>query len=271
MIFTFKPTKFSLYINSSKSKKTGRQIKALTGCDVVINCTLYDMSTYLPVCDVKKESIIIANDKYTYLGYGWNKNDSILTMTTNINTYENYISCVAMIKDGEKEEMKYSSQLGGSAKRTAIGFNKNKELIIFCTQNSSNKMTMGQIQDKMYSVGCLDSLNLDGGGSTQFYSNIYGEIYSSRIVQNFLCIWVDKCYNVCPYEQPTEVIKIGQSGFGVRWLQWNLNNLGYKLDTDGSFGNATLSSLKLFQKNNNLVSDGYCGPATKNKIKELMK
>lgn len=271
MLFLFKPTKFLLYANTKTSKKTGRQVKLLTGCDIVINCTLYNMSTYKPVCDVKKDGVVLADDiNYKYLGYGWNKDDSILTMTTDMDSYENYISCVALLKDGKKETMTYSSQLGGSAKRTAIGFNKDNELIVFCTQNSSNYMTMNQIQDKMYTAGCINALNLDGGGSTQFYSNLYGEIYSSRVVHNFLCIWVDKTYGVCPYEQPSEVLKNGQTGFGVRWLQWNLNNLGYKLSIDGSFGNLTLSALKLFQKNNSLVIDGYCGPATKKKIKELV-
>ena len=48
----------------------------------------------------------------------------------------------------------------------------------------------------------------------------------------------------------------------IRWLQHRLNELGYKLAEDGSFGPATLKAVKDFQAKKKLKVDGYVGPNT---------
>lgn len=48
----------------------------------------------------------------------------------------------------------------------------------------------------------------------------------------------------------------------VKWLQNRLNELGYKLDVDGSCGPKTRTAIKDFQKKKHLAVDGYCGAAT---------
>ena len=71
-----------------------------------------------------------------------------------------------------------------------------------------------------------------------------------------------------PYKEPTSVLKKGDSGEGVKWLQWHLNRLGYYVgDIDGKFEKVTLGALLAFQMENGLEVDGVCGPATRNAIK----
>ena len=48
----------------------------------------------------------------------------------------------------------------------------------------------------------------------------------------------------------------------IKWLQHRLNELGYKLAEDGSFGPATLKAVKDFQAKKKLKVDGYVGPNT---------
>lgn len=48
----------------------------------------------------------------------------------------------------------------------------------------------------------------------------------------------------------------------VKWLQNRLNELGYKLDVDGSCGPKTRTAIKDFQKKKHLSVDGYVGAAT---------
>lgn len=58
------------------------------------------------------------------------------------------------------------------------------------------------------------------------------------------------------------VLRKGSKGNDVLIMQAKLNTKGYKLSSDGIFGPDTLSKLKQFQKDNGLVVDGICGPAT---------
>ena len=48
----------------------------------------------------------------------------------------------------------------------------------------------------------------------------------------------------------------------VKWLQHRLNELGYKLDEDSSFGPKTRDAVKNFQKKMHLKVDGWVGEAT---------
>jgi peptidoglycan hydrolase-like protein with peptidoglycan-binding domain len=58
------------------------------------------------------------------------------------------------------------------------------------------------------------------------------------------------------------VVKRGQRGAVVEFLQTQLSSKGYDLTSDGAFGPQTLKSVKLFQASNGLTVDGVVGPAT---------
>lgn len=65
---------------------------------------------------------------------------------------------------------------------------------------------------------------------------------------------------VCNVELP--ILQKGSSGEAVKTLQRILTNKGFYCSTDGSFGSATESALKSFQRAAGLTADGSCGPAT---------
>ena len=67
---------------------------------------------------------------------------------------------------------------------------------------------------------------------------------------------------------PTSIVKVGSVNDDVKYLQTNLNKLGYKLSVDGIFGNLTSAAVKAFQKDNGLVVDGIAGPNTFGKLFE---
>lgn len=64
--------------------------------------------------------------------------------------------------------------------------------------------------------------------------------------------------------------KYGDSGSYIGRLQLDFNKLGYHLVVDNSFGPAVLAVVKSFQKKYGLVVDGYAGPKTLKKMKELL-
>ena len=71
-----------------------------------------------------------------------------------------------------------------------------------------------------------------------------------------------------PYAEPTESLRLGARGDGVKWVQTILNTLGYNLVVDGDFGQTTFGKVKEFQREYKLDVDGNVGPATRAKLKE---
>lgn len=74
-----------------------------------------------------------------------------------------------------------------------------------------------------------------------------------------------------PYPQPTRTLYKGLKGVDVKWLQHYLAILGYAIAVDGSFGAKTEVALKDAQAKLSLDSDGRCGPATRQTLKELFE
>lgn len=70
-----------------------------------------------------------------------------------------------------------------------------------------------------------------------------------------------------PYTEPDSLIKKGQTGEKVKWLQWELVEAGYNILIDGIFGPATYNALVAFQKSTKIVVDGICGSNTKKALK----
>lgn len=73
-----------------------------------------------------------------------------------------------------------------------------------------------------------------------------------------------------PYPIPTRVIKEGDHGEDVKWVQWKLKKLSYLPDdVDGWFGVHTLGALLVFQLKYGLEVDGVCGPATRKMLQSI--
>ena len=73
----------------------------------------------------------------------------------------------------------------------------------------------------------------------------------------------------CKYAEPSVLLSKGDSGEGVKWLQWHLWKAGYMKESDvkGNFGPATDAAVKAFQKDHNLDVDGLVGAATRTALK----
>lgn len=73
---------------------------------------------------------------------------------------------------------------------------------------------------------------------------------------------------ICPYPESTKILKRGNRGTDVKYLQWQLNQVGFSLNVDGSFGPSTEQAVRSFQTINDLKVDGTVGPKTWQKLKE---
>lgn len=82
-----------------------------------------------------------------------------------------------LVKDGEvfvdMTAQKLQS-IGGRNPRTAIGYTKDNDLILITAdgrEGSSVGLTLNELAYFMKSLGCVNAINLDGGGSTVMYVN----------------------------------------------------------------------------------------------------
>lgn len=69
-----------------------------------------------------------------------------------------------------------------------------------------------------------------------------------------------------PYPVPSANLKHGNTGNGVKWLQWELKQRGYDIKIDGIFGPKTEQAVRDYQNSRMLVCDGIIGPVTRTEL-----
>jgi len=72
---------------------------------------------------------------------------------------------------------------------------------------------------------------------------------------------------VCPYIEPTSLVKKGSRGDGAKWVQWMLVANGYDLSdyggVDGDFGAGSDKVVRQYQSDKGLTVDGLVGMITR--------
>lgn len=69
-----------------------------------------------------------------------------------------------------------------------------------------------------------------------------------------------------PYPTPVASLKKGMKSEYVKWLQFELNEAGYSIVIDGSFGPATQKAVIAFQKSCKIEVDGVVGSITRGEL-----
>lgn len=97
-----------------------------------------------------------------------------------------------LVKDSQvfvdMTEQKLGS-IGGRNPRTAIGYTADNNLVIVTVdgrESSSIGMTLFELANFMKSIGCINAMNLDGGGSTVMYVN--GKVVNHPQVQGGIAL-----------------------------------------------------------------------------------
>lgn len=299
MILQIKPLKIDFFDNRSLGY-TAQEVLEASGADIVFNGSLYDMtsSSKTPNCDVRIHGKTLSNDAYGYWGFGWQDGDAKATMahSNNMTDWYNYISCLMLSTNQHGKLSLDTSSVGNldgySARpRTAFGYQADGTMIIL-VGGAYKILPMQDLLVDEYK--CVDSINLDGGGSSQLASNKYGSVESSRIVSNYICVWVDpnfKITTISATENEEDLIygsyfhlkanyTIDDSSVQITSYATfmnqstgetktsNLSNFSYggnklqiTLPVDSSFsaGKWTLTSIKTYKYNDDMLINEYVG------------
>ena len=260
--------KIEVYVNSGH--KTLAQIKTVTGADYIMNGGFFNWN-WTPVPLLKVNGKMISSAPWSDYGYAWNTSD--ITMTTNYNSYSNFISGICLINPvrGANTTLSYKDEIGGKRGRTAMGLT-NDSLVLFCTKDgSSYNMTPETVRSEMVKLGCKTAILLDGGGSSQadFLGN---KVTSTRIVHNYILVYLKKNKQEAPIEPTSGNSKIKE-------IQTALNTkYGFNLSINGIWDSASKRAMsKSVQTEINklyggkLVVDGSWGPASKKACPNIKK
>lgn len=196
MVVDFAPGeigRIQLYVTRKDAQKTASQVRKLTGADVVINASLFNKDTWQPYCCVKADGKVLNDDRYNYRGLGWNSGDREFRITTSaeMKDYENFLSCILLIWNGEPYPYYADAAVSRSSGRTAVIRRKTGHLILWCAAEGKDSQTLPELQKTLFArYPDVDwVLVLDGGDSVQLSQEGSEYLYSSRRVHNYLCFW----------------------------------------------------------------------------------
>lgn len=174
--------------------------------DLLVNCSLFGMSSGIPCFGLIDEGKIRANDGARVLGVGV-KNDADIAFGHINDGWRDLVSGYpVLVQDGKKTTITDALDLNYKAKRMMWGFN-NQYVYIVAVEDPG--MLFNEMQDLMCDLGCSYAINLDGGGSVRMLQDgkkVVGSLVN-RPVDNVLAIYLktETSSNTTSTTQPTEI------------------------------------------------------------------
>lgn len=154
--------------------------------DLFFNAELFDFSTRDAASDV------VCGDKIHRLteGYGIafpNNKTAVYCYKNNVHA-DDYVGAYPVLIQGGVTRTIVPDGLGGRRGRTAIGVDGDN-LYVALVPDGDNDLTLAELRIAFKEVGARDAINLDGGGSTQYYSPC-GNHFTGRNVRGFIGVWL---------------------------------------------------------------------------------
>lgn len=154
--------------------------------DFLFNAELFDFDTRAAASDVVAKGKAHRLTQSYGIAFKDNKTP-IFSYMNNVGA-QDYVGAYPVLVRAGKKETFVPAGIGGSRGRTAIGVGGN-EFHIALVPDGSHDFTLDALRNKMIQAGATDAINLDGGGSTQFYAPL-GNFFSTRYVRGFIGVWV---------------------------------------------------------------------------------
>ena len=157
--------------NAGTSPFLPEGITAVTVTDNVVTAKGVSLGGSIPIPD--DGYILVIDDNMTpFLEYKFNLGDTVKTTIEFTPSIENVEAAFGggtlLLKDGKKTQITHN--VAGNNPRSAIGTNDDGTVVYFITvdgrQNQSRGVSLNELADICLDLGCVNALNLDGGGST---------------------------------------------------------------------------------------------------------
>lgn len=167
--------------------------------DFFFNAELFDNKTRKPTSDVVADGKIHKLTETYGIAFP-NNTKAVFSYKNNVGA-KDYVGAYPVLVRNGKLETSVPAGTSGSRGRTAIGVDNNS-LYIALIPDGANDLTLSQLRTEFIKCGADNAINLDGGGSTQFYAP-NGNCYTGRLVRGFIAVWLKKT----PVSKPTTTTK----------------------------------------------------------------
>lgn len=168
-----------------KSAKT--RITALRGRspDFLMNAELFDFITRRAASDVVAAGEVVRlTESY---GFAFPENKTAVFSYKNNANAPDYVGAYPLLVRNGTEEVQNPAGITGRRGRTALGLSDTELYVALIPDKSGT--TLSELRKRFIAIGAKNAINLDGGGSTQFYAPD-GNYLSGRRVRGFIGIWV---------------------------------------------------------------------------------
>lgn len=170
--------------------------------DFFFNAELFDFSTRKAASDVVCGGTIHRLTESFGIAFPNNKK-AVFSYKNNANARDYVGAYPVLIRNG-KAEASVPAGLEGSRGRTAIGVDAAGNVFVALIPDGSGDMTLQQLRTALIEAGATDAINLDGGGSTQFYAPGGKTHYTGRNLRGFIGIWLIKEETTVPKIETSE-------------------------------------------------------------------
>lgn len=155
--------------------------------DFFMNAELFDFKTRKPASDVVSCGSIHRLTEGFGIAFPDNKK-SVFSYKNAVKAGD-YIGAYPVLVRNSKVENLIPSGIGGSRGRTALGIDNKNNIYVALVPDGSNDVTLETLRKEFINAGSTDAINLDGGGSTQFYAPLSNH-FTGRNVRGFIGIWL---------------------------------------------------------------------------------
>lgn len=155
---------------------------------IVTNGHWYDTKTLAPVGNYKADGTVISQQYDHALNLVWS-GDARPVWSWDMNE-DNAIGTIPVLVNGVRQDVSgQTSGVKGSTLRTWWGFDARGQCTVEVT---TRNYTLDGIIDRMQSLGIVDGVVLDGGGSSQCYDGTTYQRGDGRWLFSFLLLWFDE-------------------------------------------------------------------------------
>lgn len=155
--------------------------------DILMNAELFNFKTRRPASDVVSNGVKMRLTESYGIAFPENKK-AVFCYKNNVGAKEYLGAYPLLVKNCEKVAG-IPAGIGGVRGRTAIGVSD--DAVFLALIPDSGGVGIDMLRSAFINAGAKNAINLDGGGSTQYYSPS-GNYFTGRKVRGFVGVWLAK-------------------------------------------------------------------------------